>query len=193
MDIAKLSDKARKFFEMIEFDADEQMICEIRKHWFGLFIIYATGLFVGLAIFLLLVVGALFIQSDVLGIGASSKGAQVGMVLIGGLLTILTAVGTLIGAFLYKSNVVLVTSEKIAQVLYTSIFDRKISQLSMGDVHDVTVKQVGIFARIFNYGTLVIETAGEQANFIFSFTPEPYERAKDIVGAHERNVAQFGN
>lgn len=193
MEISKLSARAKKFFEMIEFDSDEQMICEIRKHPFGLAVIYGTGIFVGFTAFLLLVVGSLFLGNDALGIGSASKSTQVGIILFGGVLTILIALATLIGAYLYKSNVVLVTSEKIAQVLYRTIFDRKISQLSIGDVHDVTVTQKGVFARMFNYGTLTIETAGEQANFTFTFTPQPYERAKDIVGAHERNVAQFGN
>jgi len=73
-------------------------------------------------------------------------------------------------------------------MLYKTIFDRKISQLGIGDVQDVTVTQKGIFARIFNYGTLVIETAGEQVNYIFTYTPRPYETAKQIVGSHENIV-----
>lgn len=194
MEISKLSQRAKRFFDLIEFDSDEQLICEIRKHPLGLVIIYLVGGFVTFALFFLLVIGALFVDNDPLGLGTGgSSGFQVGLAIMGGLLTILSIISTAIGAFIYKSNVVLVTSEKIAQLLYKTIFDRKISQLSIGDVHDVTVIQKGILARIFNYGTMTIETAGEQANFIFTYTPDPYERAKDIVAAHERNVAQFGN
>lgn len=193
MEISKLSQRAQAFFKLIEFDPDEQLICEIKKHPIGLFIIYMTGIFVGLAVFLLLVVGSLFLSNDPLGFGDQSALLQATVAIVGGILTVLVVLGTALGAYMYKSNVVLVTSEKVAQLLYRTIFDRKISQLSLGDVQDVTVNQKGILARMFNYGTLIIETAGEQANFIFTFTPMPYERAKDIVGAHERNVAQFGN
>lgn len=99
----------------------------------------------------------------------------------------------LIAAVIYNNSVVFVTSEKIVQVLYISLFNRKISQLGIGDVQDVTVQQVGIFPRIFNYGTLVVETAGEQQNYTFTYTPRPYESAKAIVGAHEKDVAAHGN
>jgi hypothetical protein len=193
MEVNKLSGIGRRLFEIIEFDDNEQLVYEIRKHPFGLFIVYFTGLFVAAAIFLLLVVGPTLITNDPTGVGVNVTNFKVMLALLGGLLTIFAIIGTAIGAYLYQSNVVLVTSEKIAQVLYKTIFDRKISQLSIGDVQDVTVTQTGIFARIFNYGTLVIETAGEQQNYTFSYTPDPYLAAKAIVGAHEDNLKKFGN
>ncbi len=193
MDPHKLSSPAQKFFELIEFDPNEQLICEIRKHPFGLFLIYFGGGFVTLAIFSLLVAGSLFIEGDPLGLGLAIGIASPIIIVVGIILTGVSIVATLVGAHLYRANVVLVTSEKIAQVLYTSIFNRKISQLSIGDIQDVTVAQNGILARFLNYGTLVIETAGEQQNYTFTYTPFPYQCAKDIVGAHEANVALHGN
>jgi uncharacterized membrane protein YdbT with pleckstrin-like domain len=113
--------------------------------------------------------------------------------ILGGIVAIAALVMTAIGAYLYQSNVIFVTSEKIAQVLYKNIIDRKISQLSIGDIQDVTVSQNGIFSRLFHYGTLVIETAGEQQNYTFTFVPNPYEVSQAIVGAHERNLRMYGN
>lgn len=191
MDATRLSGIGRRLFEVIEFDESEKLLYEIRKHPFGLLVIYLTGLFVAGAIFLLLVVGPTLLGDP--GGGTDSTNLRVMLALIGGLLTVLTIIGTAIGAYLYQSNVVLVTSEKLAQVLYRSIFDRKISQLSIGDVQDVTVTQKGIFARMFDFGTLVIETAGEQQNYNFTYTPKPYLAAKAIVGAHEENLKEFGN
>jgi ABC-type multidrug transport system fused ATPase/permease subunit len=193
MDATKLSGIGRRLFNIIEFDENEQLKYEIRKHPFGLLVIYFTGLFVAGAIFLLLVVAPAFVAGDPVDIGFDLTNAKVILASLGGLLTVLAIIGTAIGAYLYQSNVVLVTSEKLAQVLYRTIFDRKISQLSIGDVQDVTVTQVGIFARIFNYGTLVVETAGEQQNYTFTYTPNPYIAAKAIVEAHEENLKQYGN
>jgi hypothetical protein len=187
-----LSADAKKYFRLIEFDANEVLVTEIRKHVVGLLIIIFIGLFVGVAV--MLGTGALatadlnnFLNTE--GVN-DFKGpiATVGIILL-----IITLVGTLIGAFIYRSNVIFVTSEKIAQVQYASLFNRKISQLSIGDVQDVSVQQKGIIAHLFNYGTLVVETAGEQQNYTFTFVPHPYERSKDIVGAHERNLVQYGN
>ena len=98
-----------------------------------------------------------------------------------------------ISAILFTNNVIYVTSEKLAQVLYITLFNRKISQLSIGDVQDVTVTQKGILAHMFNFGTLVIETAGEQQNYTFTYIPDPYKHSKLIVGSHERNLVEFGN
>lgn len=193
MQISQLSDKAKKFFNLIEFDSNEQLVCEIRKHPFGLFIVYFTGASISALIFAFTIVAPLAYSSDFLGLGIELGALAPLMVLFGFLLTVGAVIGTAIGAYLYQSNVVIVTSEKIAQLLYKSLFDRKISQLSIGDIQDVTVFQKGIFARFFNYGTLVIETAGEQANYNFTFTPDPYETAKQIVGAHEENLKAFGN
>ncbi len=193
MHISNLSSRAKKFFDMIEFDQNEQLIWEIRKHPFGLFIIYFAGAAISAIIFTFLVLGPALFSKDFLGLGIDLGSLRAILIAIGFLLTVGGLVGTSIGAYLYQANVVLVTSEKIAQLLYTSLFDRKISQLSIGDVQDVSIQQKGIFARMFNYGTLIIETAGEQNNYVFSYTPQPYETGKAIVNSHEENLKAYGN
>lgn len=187
-----LSAEGRKHFKFIEFDENEQLVTEIRKHPLGLFAILFTGAIVAI----LVVAFASYIAVADLNKTfevADASGLRSGLLGLSFIALVLTLIGTLIGVFLYRSNVIYVTSEKIAQVLYTSLFNRKISQLSIGDVQDVTVTQKGILAHIFNYGVLVIETAGEQQNYTFTFVPDPYMRSKDIVGAHERNLTLFGN
>lgn len=185
--------KIKRFkLSLIELDADEQVICEIRKHPIGIIAIFITGLFISFAILLAGIFGSIWLEDNGNDIGTGSTYAWVVM-LVAILLTVFCLVVTFISAFIYRSNVVLVTSEKIAQILYRTIFDRKVSQLNIADVQDVTVSQTGVFSRIFNYGTLVIETAGEQQNYTFTFAPEPHECSKVIIAAHEKNVAEFGN
>jgi hypothetical protein len=193
MDETKLSARGKHLFEKMEFDPDERLVYEIRKHPFGLFLVYLTGFFIAFMIFAALVGGSFLMTGDPLESGLNTSTISAIMVGAGVLLSSFAIVMTFIAAYLYTSNVVLITSEKIAQVLYRTIFDRKISQLSIGDVQDVTVNQKGIFARIFNYGTLVIETAGEQQNYTFTFTPFPYDASKSIVFAHEENLKKYGN
>ncbi len=188
----RLSTEGRKYFRYIEFDADEELVTEIRKHPVGLAIIILTGGFVMLA---LAIVGIFASVTDFVGITGAQETSQVGalITIVCILLIIGAAVMTFIAAFLYNSNVIFVTSEKIAQVVYKSLFNRKISQLSIGDVQDTTVTQKGVIAHMFNYGTLVIETAGEQQNYTFTYVPDPYQVSKMIVGSHERNLKDFGN
>ena len=188
----QLSSEGKKHFSLIEFDEEEELVTEIRKHPFGLFLILFIGIFVLLvSIITAAVISAADLNSFFQSSNANSaKGA---LVTIGFFIALLSLVGTFIGAFLYRSNVIYVTSEKIAQIVYTSLFHRKVSQLSIGDVQDVTVAQKGILAHLFGYGTLVVETAGEQQNYTFTFVPDPYKKSQDIVGAHERNLTLYGN
>lgn len=189
----KLSATGRKYFNLIEFDKEEQLICEIRKHVMGLIFIY----FIGIMILIVIssIFGVIFSEgfnntANSMGISATAKS----LIIVGGVIFVFfIVVAMTIQAILYTNNVIYITSEKIAQVLYISLFNRKISQLSIGDVQDVTVTQKGILAHMFNFGTLVIETAGEQQNYTFSYIPNPYVHSKLIVGAHERNLVEFGN
>lgn len=193
MDPNSLSHIGKNLFKLIEFDADERLIWEVRKHPVGLFIIYASGTIIALLMFVIFVVGGVSAGENFLDLGIDISGYRAVLILIGLVLAILAIGVTAIAGYLYKNNVMLVTSDKIAQVLYRTLFDRKISQLSIGDVQDVTVTQKGVLARMFNYGTVVIETAGEQQNYTFTFVPDPYMCSKAIVGAHEENLKSYGN
>lgn len=190
--MSRLSHEGRKYFKFIEFDENERLVTEIRKHFVGLLIILLTGAFVILAMLVIIGFAAAVNTDSLVGVEDTS-GVKALLVVLGFLLIIGSAIATFIAAFLFQSNVIYVTNEKIAQVLYISLFNRKISQLSIGDVQDVTVTQKGILAHAFNYGTLVIETAGEQQNYTFTYVPNPYEASKLIVGSHEKNLVQYGN
>lgn len=193
-DAAKLSHMGRKYFNLIEFDNKERLIAEIRKHPIGLFFIYLTGC--SIAVIAAVIFGlASFTNGlgDFMG-GAELSGSVRSLIVVGGFLFIVfVLIAMTIQAVLYTHNVIFVTSDKIAQILYMSLFHRKISQLSIGDVQDVTVTQRGVLAHFFNYGTLVIETAGEQQNYTFTYIPEPYKYSKLIVGSHETNLHMYGN
>lgn len=195
MDPKLLSPAGHRALDMIEFDKDEKLLREIRKHPIGLVFIYITGAFVtflltGIAI----LTAALLSSGDLPESSGFSNGAAGALVIaLCIFLAALSVIATAIAAYLFRSNVILVTSDKLAQLLNPSLFNRKISQLNINDVQDVTVTQRGILPHAFNYGTLVVETAGEQQNYTFSLVPDPYATSKTIIGAHEKNVARFGN
>lgn len=181
----------KKFdISLIEFDKNEKIICEIRKHYVGLFATLLTGLLVAVILFVTIIVLAVVI-TGIPDEGVVNQNLALNIAYgIGALVVLGTIFATFVGGYIYQHNVMLVTSDKIAQVLYKTIFDRKVSQLSITDIQDVTVIQSGIFPRIFNYGTITIETAGEQQNYTFTYAPQPYVRAKDIISAHELHEAE---
>lgn len=191
---ARLSAVGKRYFHLIEFDDDEELVLEIRKHPFGLLLIVAGGLIISLVVALIPMLLAFVLDdTDAVTSGQSLATAQQLLVIAGLILGFGALVVTGINTILYRNNVIFVTSEKIAQVLYLSLFNRKISQLSIGDIQDVTVAQNGIFPNLLGYGSLVVETAGEQQNYTFTFVPKPYESARSIVGSHELNLRKYGN
>lgn len=186
----KLAPASQRLFQFVEFDDDEELIGEVRKHPIGLLFIWITG------IFSLLVIGALtiFVSSQMGNeLVNPDESMQTVVLLIGFLLSILAVAITGINSWLYTSDVLFITSEKIAEVEYVSLFSRRVMQLNIGKVEDLTVAQNGILPHLFNYGSILIETAGETRNPAFTYLPDPNNVSKKILEAHESYVEKYGN
>ncbi len=190
---SRLTPLGQRLFKYVEFDADEQLVAEIRKHPIGILAISLLG-----AVVSLIMLGGAFIVAsnlDVLGVSGVEGPNSVKAIIVsaGVLLALLSIFVTGIAIVLYRLNVVFVTNEKIAEVAYASLFNRKATQLNIGRVEDVTVTQRGIFAYTFGYGTLLVETAGEKENASFTLVPQPHLHSQQIIEAHEKYVEKFGN
>ncbi len=169
---------------MEQVDPDEIKLADTHKHPMGIISLYiqvGIGMIfaVGLAFFLLPRV--LENTDSAFFVGNIFTAVSVVMAFI--VLTISTII--------YKENRIIVTDRNVTQVLQFGLFSRKVSQLNINNVEDVTAIQRGIFPTFFNYGTLNIETAGEQVNFHFSFCPNPDYYAKIILDARERILGQI--
>ena len=186
--------RIKKFdLRLIELDAEEKIVCEIRKHKVGLILTILTGGLIALVVLIASGAASVYLSERSELAGQSASLVALLVFLIGIIVAVLVLGMTYVGTYIYQHNVMLVTTDKIAQVLYRTIFDRKISQLSINDVQDVTILQKGMFARLFDYGTITIETAGEQENYTFTYAPHPYACSKDIISAREFNVKKYGN
>lgn len=83
--------------------------------------------------------------------------------------------------FLYwYFNVYIVTSERVIDVDWYSVIIRKVSSTQIAKIQDASAVQVGVFAGIFDYGDVVIQTAGTEENFQFTAVPHPQLVAKKI-------------
>lgn len=158
-----------------DINADEIKVADIRRHAFGLIVVYiqalvAFGLAFGLIGFL---VPSVFGTGDAGGLIIAL--GVISLVLVGFFLALYTKI--------YFGNQLIITDIHVTQVLQTGLFSRKVSELTMENVEDVTADQHGIFPTILNYGTLKVETAGEQNNFIFKYCPNPNAYAKALQDA----------
>ena len=157
----------------------EQVVCEIKRHPAGILGVYVVSGF----LLLVLVVLAFIIAPAVFG---GNRGA---VMAVGTAFFLIF--GAIILGFVFIANKVywgnrwVVTSDSITQIAQTSLFNKQSSQLSFGNLEDVTAEQEGFFAQIFHFGTLRNETASERGKFLFSFCPSPTYYAQKILAARE--------
>ncbi len=188
----QLTPLGQRLFKYVEFDDDETVLAEVHKHPIGLVFIWLTGGFITGAVLL----AAFLLTSTSLAhtLGINSSDSFNAMILFIGLIAGgLVFAATALSAFIYKSSTIFVTSDKMAEVVYKSIFNRQVRQLGIGNVEDVTVIQKGILPRIFHYGNLEVETAGEKPSPDFTTIPNPNVTSQIIIKAHEAYVEKFGN
>ena len=163
-------------------DDDEFVVREIRRSLLGLVPIIAVGS--ATVISLLFLVYAAAINSS-----SFSEILPVWFVYTAlGLTIFLAIIITFIVVGVYRTNELVITNENLIQILQFSPFSTKVSRLNLAKVQDVSIDQNGIFAHLFNYGTIRVETAGEAANFVFRTIPRPNESARVLIEAHEDYV-----
>lgn len=91
-----------------------------------------------------------------------------------------------VGLYIYRQNKLIITDMHLIQVVQRGLFSRSVSQLSMVRVQDVFAKRQGVFATLLDYGSIEVETAGDDDNFIFNLAPNPQEVADECLAVHEK-------
>jgi len=85
----------------------------------------------------------------------------------------------------YYLDVDIVTSQRIVDIEQNGFFKRKISELSLDQVEDVSATVNGALATFFHYGDVHIQTAGALPNFVFDEVAHPYRISKIILDLHD--------
>ncbi len=158
-------------------EGDEKVLAIVHKHWVGLLAIYilaGVGL-VSLIALSLFVLPDLHLSSGALRI--ASLAAVVAIAILGAMLYVIV--------YVYKKSQLTLTDQSLVQMVQRGLFNKKISRLSMSNVEDVNVEQKGILAHLFNYGTLTVQTAGEEDNFLFNRCPKANVYADQILQARQ--------
>lgn len=177
----------QNFNETVEqVDSDEKLLAVIKRHPFGIVKMYVTVI-VGL------VFAGILLAMILPGIIPREENEAIYSVIailavtIVGLMVFILFVATII----YFRSKIVVTDKTITQTIQNGLFNRKISQLAVTNIEDVTAQKNGFFPTIFNYGKLLVETAGEQENFHFDYCPNADHYAKLILDARQQYIGQF--
>ncbi len=156
----------------------EEILFELRRHPIGIIIVYLlTGI-----VLISFVVLYFMVRPSLIRGGIGQTTITLGLMLF----TALAVLFDLLVTIIYWGNRWIMTSDSITQVNKIGLFHQEVSQLAIENIEDVTAQQNNIVQRIFDYGTLNVETAGEQGKFVFRFAPRPTYYGRIILEAHEQ-------
>ncbi len=172
---------------MERVDKDERLVATVYRHLFGIVSLYIQVIF-GLVAASALIFFILpeFISREEYPEVYNWIG--LGLLVVVVLLALILFVATVI----YHESRLVITDRTITEVAQEGLFNRKISQLTLGNIEDVTANRRGLVQTMLNFGTLNIQTAGETENFYFLFCPEPDHFAKMILELRERFLELHG-
>lgn len=70
-------------------------------------------------------------------------------------------------------NIYIVTNERIVDIDFIHLLFKQFSQAEITKIQDISYSTGGILATVFDYGNVLIETAGEFPNLEFASVPHP--------------------
>jgi len=161
---------------------EEQVALFIRRH----FMAFVPWIVVFLLCFLLLNLGLIGLWNFAPDLAAQPTDWKILVVFLAAM-SYLALIFFFLRAWMsYYLDVTIVTERRLIDIEQEGIFRRQIAEQSLVRVQDVSSRQVGFFQHLLNYGTLFIETAGEQPNFELHNIPRPNDVAKTIINLHDR-------
>ncbi len=104
------------------------------------------------------------------------------LIMVVDLLMIVVAV---VAYIIFRQNRVILTNQHLTQITQTGLFGRVLSKFSLDELQDVKGTRKGVLPTLLNYGEILIETAGENENFVFRPVGDPLTVAETINDAHE--------
>ncbi|MEK7447280.1 MAG: PH domain-containing protein [Patescibacteria group bacterium] len=162
----------------------EEVLMLTRRHW----IVYFPSTFIGT--FLIILCMVFYSQMNKIPLIAGSE-------VVVALVTVFLSIFMLFAAlFVYVLwivnylNIQLVTNQNLVDIDQLGLFSRKISELSIEDIQDVSATQHGVLQSFFHYGDIIVQTAGENTNFTFEKIKDPYATAKKIMEIKEKYGAE---
>lgn len=85
----------------------------------------------------------------------------------------------------YYFDITIVTNERIIDIQQAGLFSRSVSELYLMQLQDISGKQKGLLQNLFNFGDVIIQTAGKKENFIIDHVAHSYQVSRKIMDLQE--------
>ena len=162
---------------MIRLGKDEKIISITRKHWFIL---------MKETIFLLFLLCLPFVVVTVFSILNADHVIEIS----GNIITLFVVGSSVFLLFVwmiffiiwtdYYLDILILTNKHIIDVEQKGLFSRELSAFRLDKIQDVTAESNGVIQTVLSFGTIHIQTAGEDQDFIVRGIPKPFEVKHNI-------------
>lgn len=159
---------------------NEEVILFLRRHWF---IFFMRLLLILVAIIGLVIIYIIFNAATV----NLNESEYYNLLLFGESLATLFIWNFFFILWLdYYLDAWIVTNERIINIEQRGFFTRKISELKLTKIQDVTSEIIGVIPTLIDYGNIHVQTAGEKERFTFYQIPNPNHVKNIIVQLQEK-------
>lgn len=154
----------------------ESFVILVRRHWIvlmGSVIIFALEIFLPIAVLIAL-------QTTVVQVTITYPGLRTVFLLFFSLYSLFILLFFLVNVMNYYLDVWIITNERLVNIEQRGLFSRSVAELRYYRVQDVKSEVNGFLATLFNYGTITVETAAAEENFVMEQIPHTQNIAKRI-------------
>ncbi|MDD4151758.1 MAG: hypothetical protein PHR68_04030 [Candidatus Gracilibacteria bacterium] len=81
----------------------------------------------------------------------------------------------------HELDLFIITNTRIIGVEQISFLNRTISECHLAQVQEVNAKTKGLLSNLLNFGTLLIQTAGNASNFEVAYAPDVINTSRKIL------------
>lgn len=149
----------------------EKVVLILRKH---VFIIYSQLAIFGFALLIPVIFGGIFHNL------LTTHGFGNVAIFITSVWYMFFWVAIFYALTMYSLNVVIITNHRIIDSEQLGFFNRKISELHLSRVQDISVNTKGVIETLLHFGSIEVQSAGEDRQFNFYQIPNP-EKVKDVI------------
>jgi len=95
---------------------------------------------------------------------------------------------------MWSLNTVIVTDKRIVENEQNGFFHRKVAELHVDRVQDVIIQIKGLIETLFNFGDIIVQTAGSEREFYFKHIANPNQVKNEImrvISSQKNNLKSF--
>lgn len=155
----------------IEYDKDEYVVAQFRKHWF-VFLIDVMYL-IPLALAPVIFIGLTVLVGDAIPFSFDIRYVYSYEIFFSMMWLLIAWIMFFIALTDYYLDVLRVTNKRIIDVDQRGFFSRNVATMTVANIQDITIDTAGFFGTILHYGSVKIQSAGEGREFTIHHLARP--------------------